>query len=145
MSSDTKKSRFTFTQPSKAEEKRQLRKRLKEEDERAEEQGPREIKVSVSAFKRNAKKREKVILEGGPRPSAWSFDGRIEEVSLRNNYVVLRSMGGDTMKTFIIEETTQDFEKKQVISLVDLKKGMEVRVRYKWENLKMVAKWIKVR
>ena len=111
----------------------------KEEDERAEEQGPREIKLSVSAFKQNAKKREKVIKEGSPRPSAWSFDGRIEEVG--NDYVKVGSYPG---RKFLVEETTRIIKGEQQISLADLKKGMEVRVRYKIKNREMVAKWIKV-
>ena len=102
----------------------------------------KELRIRPDDVRRRAKKIEKTILEGSPRPSAWSFDGRIEKVG--NDYVVLRSMGGDTKKTFKIEETTEDFEKKQVISLADLKKGMQVRVRYKMKNREMVAKWIKV-
>jgi hypothetical protein len=124
-------------------EKERKERKEKEKDERAEEQGPPEIKVRINeASKRNAKKREKVIKEGSPLPSAWSFDGRIEKVG--NDYIDMRSMGRETRKTFIIEETTQNFETKQVISLGDLKKGMEVRVRYEFKNLEMVAKWIKV-
>ena len=98
--------------------------RRKKEDERAEEQGPREIKVSWNDVGKHAKKVEKTMLEGSPRPSAWSFDGRIEKVG--NDYIDVRSWGG-TLKTFIIDETTEDFWKKQAISLVDLKKGMDAR------------------
>jgi hypothetical protein len=143
MSSDNRKSRFTFKQPSKAEKKKQLRKWLKEKDERAKERGPTEDRVSMSAFRRHAEKREKVIVEGGPRPSAWTFKGTIEEV--KENYVVVNSAAGYTRKTFMIEETTKIFkEDEQQISLDDLKEGMDSTARYTMKDGNMVAKWIKV-
>ena len=139
MSSDNRKSRFT----SNAEEKKQLRKWLKEKDERAKERGPTEHRVSMSASRRHAKKREKVIVEGGPRPSAWTFKGTIEEV--KENYVVVSSAAGYTRKTFMIKKTTKIFkEDDQEISLVDLKEGMDATVRYTMKDGNMVAKWIKV-
>ena len=151
--------RVTYSTPPKSELKSRLRESQKEKkkDERAKERRPKEVKVSVSAFMRYAKKREKVIMEGGPRPSAWTFKGTIEGV--KENYVVVSSVAGYTRKTFMIEETTgilkvertilwgqkpKIIENKQKIELVDLKKGMNASVRYIMKHGNMVAKWIKI-
>jgi hypothetical protein len=150
----------TYSTPPKSERIRRSRERQKqkEKQERAEEQGPRKVTVSMSAARRHTKWREKVIMEGRPTPSAWTFKGTIEEVE--TGHIVVSNEGGLTKEAFILEETTKillieqevilegqkpkTIEKKQEIGLVDLRKGMHVSIRYTIKGGNMVAKWIKV-
>lgn len=132
----------TFTTPSKSEIKKKLKKeqKEKEEQERAEEQGPKEHRVSMIEFRAHAKKREKEILEGRPRPSARSYEGMITKVGI--DYVKVKSYPG---KTFLVKETTKINKGNQQILLNDLKERMYVSVRYYMDLTEgYIAKTIKV-